>query len=274
MLTIRQALRMGAQSIDSITPALDTSVLLRHIIGKDELYIVINPEELITDEQEEKLREYIEIRNTGMPVAYILRNKEFMGLNFYVDERVLIPRPDTEILVEEVLRNVKLGSRILDIGTGSGAIAVSIAKLSPDTVVSAVDISEDALKVAEHNANRLGATVNFIKSDLFECVEGVFDIIVSNPPYIDEEEMSALESNVVDFEPHLALYGGEDGLEYYRKIIQGSIDFLGQSGILAFEIGFNQASSVSTIMESYGFENIEVLQDYSGKDRVVIGKKR
>lgn len=274
MLTIRQALRMGAQSVDSITPALDTSVLLRHIIGKDELYIIINPEELITDEQETKLKEYIEIRNTGMPVAYILKNKDFMGMNFYVDERVLIPRPDTEILVEKVLKNIKKGARILDIGTGSGAIAVSIAKLTPDTIVTAIDISDDALEVARYNANKLGAKVNFVKSDLFEHVEGPFDLIVSNPPYIDEEEMGMLESNVADFEPHLALYGGEDGLDYYRKIIQGSIDFLSQSGILAFEIGYNQAASVSQIMESYGFENIEVLQDYSEKDRVVIGKKR
>ncbi|KAA5805547.1 peptide chain release factor N(5)-glutamine methyltransferase, partial [Thermoanaerobacterium thermosaccharolyticum] len=201
--------------------------------------------------------------------------KHFMGLIFNVSPSVLIPRNDTEILVEEVLKRLKSGDTVLDIGTGSGAIAVSIAKYK-DVKVYAVDISDEALEVAKENAceNGVSDKVIFIKSDLFSSIpkDIKFDLIVSNPPYIRSNEINELQEEVKR-EPKIALDGGEDGLTFYRRIVKDSINYIKFGGIIAFEVGFNQAWDVKDILIDSGYSDIEVVKDLQGIDRVVLGKR-
>ena len=198
----------------------------------------------------------------------------FYGYDFKVDKNVLIPRLDTEILIEEIIKDIKSRSgeiSVLDIGTGSGAIAVSIQK-ETGTKVTAVDISKNALEIAKFNAEQNDAKIEFILSDLFENVKQKFDFIVSNPPYIETETIKSLDKEVVLNEPILALDGGADGLDFYKRIIADAPKYLKKNGRLYFEIGYNQASSVSELMKK-DFKNIKVLKDYGNNDRVVLGEK-
>lgn len=217
----------------------------------------------------------IEKRLKHIPLAYIFGKTEFYGLNFIVDENVLIPRIDTEILIEKLIDEINARSgdiEILDIGTGSGAIAVTVAK-ETKVKVTAVDVSPKALEIAKQNAKLNQVEVEFILSDLFENVgERKFDIIVSNPPYIETDEIDKLMPEVKDFEPILALDGGESGLEFYEKIVNSAPKFLKPNGKLFFEIGYNQGESVPNLMKGE-FKNIKVIKDYSNNDRVVMGEK-
>jgi len=244
------------------------------------LYIHLNLEKELTLEEKNNLINMIDERKKGRPIAYILGSREFMGLDFYVKEGVLIPRPDTEILVEEVINlcsNVK-NPTILDIGTGSGAISVSLAKYISNSKIYSLDISETALEVGKINAinNNVENQISFIKSNLFDSINDksiVFDIIVSNPPYIRKKDIPTLHTQVKDYEPYIALEGGEDGLDFYRKITEESVKYLKENGILAYEVGHDQALDVKDIMIKNGYQNITIMKDLSNIDRVVIGMK-
>jgi len=218
-------------------------------------------------------------RLNGEPIDYILGKKEFMGLEFKVNSKVLVPRPETEILTEEVLllarKFNKKDLKILDVGTGSGCIAVTLAKMIPSSKISAVDISDKALAVAKENAQRQGAKIDFMQSDLFSALDlsrGKYDIIISNPPYIRSNDLAGLQVEV-GHEPKIALDGGKDGLDFYRRIVPESVNFLNDGGILALEIGFDQLQSVKDIFaRANEFEVIKQAKDYSGHDRVILAK--
>lgn len=206
------------------------------------------------------------------PLQYILGETEFMGLTFHVEPGVLIPRANTEILVEKALAWMKPGARVLDIGTGSGAIAVSLAKLGRQAQVTAVDVSDRALEIARRNAERNGAAVEFVKSDCFSALKGrKYDMIVSNPPYISEDEMRGLMPEVTR-EPELALFGGADGLDFYRRISREAPEYLNEGGCLLFEIGWLQKEAVSALVKAHIGEPF-ALRDYGQNWRVVGAKK-
>ena len=214
----------------------------------------------------------IKQRINGRPLAYIINEKFFYGLSFYVDERVLIPRYDTEILVEEALGIINKGNetKVLDLCCGSGCIGLSVASNSDADVILS-DISDDALDVARINSGRLGLEeVSFVKSDLFEDVSGSFDVILSNPPYVTEEEYACLDNQVRDFEPESALLGG---LDFYRRIIPAAVDHLEKGGKLLLEIGCSQADDVSGILEENGYNDICCVKDLAQRDRVIICTK-
>lgn len=280
-MTIRDIIIKYSEELSNIsdTPRLDVELLLGKAIGDvDRLYIHLNINKELTKEQEDKFLGLIKDRLEGRPVAYIVGNREFMGLDFYVQEGVLIPRPDTEVLVEEIIELCKgrEGVNILDIGTGSGAITVSLAKYIKGSKLTSFDISDIALEIGKKNAisNEVDDNIDFIKSDLFTSIEGKdikFDIIVSNPPYIRKADIETLHTQVKDYEPYNALEGGEDGLDFYRNITKQSKTYLKQNGVLAYEVGHDQAEDVSKIMKNYGYTKIYTKKDIQGIDRVVIG---
>ena len=207
-------------------------------------------------------------------MQYLTGSTEFMGLPFFVNESVLIPRQDTEVLVETALAMMKPECRLLDMCTGSGCILLSLAKLGTVAEGVGVDISEGALKVAERNRENLGLPqVRLVHSNLFESVEGVFDMIVSNPPYIPTEDIEDLMREVRDHEPHLALDGSKDGLLFYRKLAEESGRYLVPGGSLLFEIGYDQGEAVSQLLDQAGFKDIHVKKDLAGLDRVVYAVK-
>ena len=258
---------------------LDARILLCKALGKDEIYLAINPTEEVDEKTETMFFDMVSRRMEGKPIAYITEEKEFMSLNFFVNENVLIPRPDTEHLAElaiEIAKEKQIND-IADFCTGSGALAISIGKNCPFASVTGYDISDNALKVAEKNKQKLNAVnVEFKKLDVLKDLEKMkekFSLVVSNPPYISADEMKTLPRDVDLFEPHLALFGGEDGLDFYKKIINDANCFLKPKGILAFEVGHTQAQDVSKIMEAE-FENIKIKKDYAGIDRVVWGIKK
>lgn len=280
-MTIKDIIIKYSEELNKIsdTPRLDVELLLAKAIGDvDRLYIHLNINKELTKEQEDKFLELIKDRLEGRPIAYIVGNREFMGLDFYVQEGVLIPRPDTEVLVEEIIDLCKDREdvNILDIGTGSGAITVSLAKYIKGSKLTSFDISDIALEIGKKNAisNEVDDSIEFIKSDLFTSIEGKnikFDIIVSNPPYIRKADIETLHTQVKDYEPYNALEGGDDGLDFYRNITKQSKMYLNKNGILAYEVGHDQAEDVSKIMRDNGYTKIYTKKDIQGIDRVVIG---
>lgn len=261
----------------SDTPRLDVELILQKVLNVDRLFIHLNLEKEVCDDDLEKFIKLINQRLQNRPVAYIVENREFMGLDFFVREGVLIPRPDTENLVEEIIKlcNDKENVEILDIGTGSGAISVSLSKYIKNSKVTSVDIEEIPLEVGKINAKNNNVEVCFLKSDLFSNIDKnhKFDVVVSNPPYITDEEIQTLHPQVKDYEPYLALFGGSDGLYFYKEITKQSLNYLKDGGILAYEVGHNQADEVCDIMKSYNFQKIYKKKDIQGIDRVVIGFK-
>ena len=237
---------------------------------RSELFLISE----FSDEELLKIENAISLRLEHIPLAYIFGKTNFYGYDFVVSKDVLIPRLDTEILVERLIKDINSNEKklsVLDIGTGSGAIAIAIKK-ETNANVCAVDVSKNALEIAKQNAKQNEVEVEFVLSNLFENLSGrKFDIIVSNPPYIESDIIKNLDKEVVENEPILALDGGEDGLDFYRKIVNDAPKFLNKGGMLYFEIGYNQADSVSKLMEN-SFKNIEVLKDYEGNDRVVLGE--
>ena len=249
--------------------------LMAFVLDQTKEWVVVNIE---SEVDEENYKKFVELKNKriqGTPLQYILGEQYFMGLKFLVNKDVLIPRPDTEVLVYEVLELVKeypKKLKILDLCTGSGCIAISLAKNVKNAEIFASDISEKALAVAEKNSELNGTDVKFMKSDMFgNIVEKDFDIIVSNPPYIASGDMAILSKEVLE-EPHSALDGGADGLDFYRKISENAINYLGKNGVLAFEIGYNQAEGIFDILRKFKYNNIRLVKDYSGNDRVVIAQ--
>lgn len=264
---------------------LDARLLLEHVCHTDRNDLLVHGERDVPEEDRKVYLEYIEKRKSHVPLQYITSEQQFMGLVFKVNEHVLIPRQDTEILVEEVLRFLHDGMDILDMCTGSGCILLSLLHYSNGCSGVGADISQEALAVAEKNAGILGGgkenganppneiPIKWIKSDLFENIEGTYDIIVSNPPYIPAGIIPSLMEEVRDYEPLAALDGKEDGLFFYRRIAAEAYGFLRSGGYLFFEIGYDQAEAVRRIMEENGYRDIVVVKDFAGLDRVVYGWK-
>lgn len=248
---------------------LDARLLLEKICDTDRNTLLSHGDMEVTKEQEASFFQWIEQRAKHIPLQHITGEQEFMGLCFLVNEHVLIPRQDTEILVEEVMKHLHDGMRILDMCTGSGCILLSLLKYSNDCTGLGVDISRAALQTAEENARLLDIPAEFKESNLFEQVEGRFDLLVSNPPYIERDVISTLMEEVREHDPMLALDGGEDGLDFYRRIITEAPEYLFRGGKILFEIGNEQAEAVSGLLAENGYTEIEVYKDYAGHDRVV-----
>ncbi|MFQ9114902.1 peptide chain release factor N(5)-glutamine methyltransferase [Eubacterium sp.] len=253
---------------------VDSWLLAEFVFGITRVKYYANMQMTVDGRSAEKYNELVNQRAGHIPLQHIIGTQEFMGLTFKVNENVLIPRQDTELLVENVVDYFGNDERtVLDMCTGSGCIAVSIDRLSKNSKVTAVDISEKALEVAQENNRLNNANVTFIQSDLFTNVTGKYDIIVSNPPYIRTDEIPKLMEEVKSHEPVMALDGMEDGLYFYKKICNEASDYLNDNGKIFFEIGYDQGDDVSEILRQNRFCNIEVLKDLSGNDRVVIARK-
>ena len=275
-MTIKQAITKGMIMLKSNnveSPKLKARLLLQYVLDKPRQYIIVYDNKEIDKQQQWQYFVNIEKLTKGIPLQHITHRQEFMKMDFFVDENVLIPRPDTEILVEEVIKIAQKynSPRILDLCTGSGAIAISLKKFVPNADITAVDISEKALEIAQKNAEKLEAKINFVKSDLFDKLDNKkFDIIVSNPPYIRKDEIKKL-SEEVQKEPKSALDGGEDGLDFYRIIAEQAINYLKTGSFLCFEIGYNQKNDVIKIIEDeQNYKNTYCKKDLYGNDRIII----
>lgn len=257
---------------------LDAKYLLLEAFEMDLAHFLLREQEQVpsTDGRTREYSDAVVARASRVPLQYLTGKQDFMGLTFHVDERVLIPRQDTETLAELVLReNPEENIRLLDLCTGSGCLAVSLAVLGGYEEVDAGDISPDALEVAEENGRRLGGNVHFVESDLFSALDPgkAYDVIVSNPPYIPTEVIEGLEPEVRDYEPRMALDGSGDGLAFYRRLAAESPSHLKPGGRLYLEIGWDQGESVEDLLRENGFEDIEVVRDDAGNCRVVRGKR-
>lgn len=257
-------------------PRMEAEILLAHILKKDRLYIAVHKNEEISPEHEAVFTSMCKRRALGEPLAYITGTKEFMSLEFEVCKSVLIPRPETELLAEYICdKYAETDAKIIDICTGSGAIACSIAHFLPKAYVEAVDISSDAICIAQKNArkNKVDGRINFYLADALLPIKSdiKFDVAVSNPPYIETHVIDSLMRDVRDFEPRIALDGGTDGLIFYEKIVDNIESILADGGELIFEIGYNQAEAVTSIMEQK-FKNIVLTKDRAGNDRMLSGQ--
>ena len=275
-MTIKQAITKGMIMLKSNnveSPKLKARLLLQYVLDKPRQYIIVYDNKEIDKQQQWQYFVNIEKLTKGIPLQHITHRQEFMKMDFFVDENVLIPRPDTEILVEEVIKIAQKynSPRILDLCTGSGAIAISLKKFVPNADITAVDISEKALEIAQKNAKKLETKINFLKSDLFDKLDNKkFDIIVSNPPYIRKDEIKKL-SEEVQKEPKIAVDGGEDGLDFYRIIAEQAINYLKTGSFLCFEIGYNQKNDVIKIIEDeQNYKNTYCKKDLYGNDRIII----
>ena len=308
--SLHEALRYGEQYLRDCgieDAASDAWLLLEFVTGIRRAFFLAERRSLMEEKSQERYFGLLKKRGSHIPLQHLTGEQEFMGLPFLVNEHVLIPRQDTEILVEEALKRVQPGMRILDLCTGSGCIAVSIAKLALDIVrqvktadfaqmngrhgntadggepehtdsrriitVDGSDVSSEALAVAQENIRRLGAPVRLMQSDLFEQVTDSYDMIVSNPPYIRTSVIEELSEEVRLHEPYGALDGKEDGLYFYRRITEESTGYLNPGGWLLFEIGYDQAEDVTGMMQSAGFVDVQVYRDLAGLDRVVAGRR-
>ncbi len=270
----REALEEGTAALEKAqidTARLDAWYLLEHVCHITRQYYYLHDGESLKDEEQQEYELAIRKRAERVPLQYITGEQEFMGMTFKVNPSVLIPRQDTEILVEEILKLCKPEDRVLDLCTGSGCIIISMVRNLPGLEAYAGDISRQAINVARENAKLNQTAVVFEKSNLFEAFSGKFDVIVSNPPYIPTAEIPKLMPEVRDFEPHEALDGLEDGLFFYRKIVAGSVEYLTEHGILCMEIGYDQGPAVVEMMKHFGFSDITVTKDLAGLDRVVRG---
>jgi len=289
---VAEALRWAADFLEFHRvpdPHIDAGVLLAYALGWERKELFIHPERVLSGVEMERFRRMIDRRARREPVQYIVGEVEFLGRRFKVDRDVLIPRPETELLVEEAIDSLEKEDRdggergitVLDLCTGSGCIAVSIAREIPYSRVYAVDISEGALEVARENAERhgVGDRIIFLPGDLFEGIEhlgleGEIDLVISNPPYVSKKDIETLQPEVKEYEPLQALYGGEDGLDFYRKIIEESPFYLAHDGFLILEIGYDQSDNVVRLLEEEGsYRWIEVKKDLAGIDRIIKARK-
>ena len=273
-MTYRQMLEKGKILLkDSKAEEYDNDAfeLLSFVTGISRTDFLLKSNEELPEEYEKKYNELIRKRSTRYPLQYITGEAWFYGRKFYVDENVLIPRFDTENLVEWIIKEEKNSKRFLDMCTGSGCIAVTIKEELKGAEAFASDLSGEALKVASKNADIIGSHIDFIQSDLYENITGRYDFIVSNPPYIESKVIDTLMPEVKEYEPYMALDGGEDGLFFYREIIKNAPKFLNPGGRLYFEIGYDQAESVGKLLDESGFKDIEVRKDLAGNDRCIRG---
>ena len=272
-MTLSGLLREGREALQAAgIPEwdLDAWYLLEYAAHCTKNEYFLRPEKEVLPQEKQLYRTLIRKRSAHIPLQYLTGSQEFMGLSFFVDENVLIPRQDTEILVEEALRALGSGMRVLDVCTGSGCILLSLLKLCAGLEGTGTDLSEKALQVAGENARRLGVEASFVQGDLFEPVSGKYDCIVSNPPYIASREVDVLMEEVRDHEPRMALDGGEDGLYFYRKIAVQSPKYLNDRGRIFLEIGFDQGETVAGLLAP-AFDEVRIVQDLAGLDRVVCG---
>lgn len=273
-MTYREAVDLGEKVLsmaDIADAKTDAWLLLEMVCKIDRSFYYLHMEEDLPEEQLSEYQIALRKRAEHVPLQYIVGETEFMGLKFKVNSSVLIPRQDTETLVEEALKVVKPGMRILDLCTGSGCIIVSILHNVADVEGYAVDISKQALNVAKENAKLNEVSVIFEPSDLFDHVTGTFDVIVSNPPYIRSSEIIKLMPEVQSFEPMEALDGKEDGLYFYRRIVSECKEYLNPDGRILFEIGYDQGAEVSALLQEAGFREVSVIKDLARNDRVVTG---
>jgi len=258
-------------------PQLDSEILLSNLIKKDKKHIILNPKELLNLEQLDKFKNLIERRKTGEPIAYLINKKEFWKDEFLVNKDVLIPRPDTELIIEQVLKIYSKDAQlqVLDIGTGSGCILLSILKERINFYGTGIDISKKSINVSKFNAKQLNLTnrVKFFHSGVDNFKIGKYDLIVSNPPYIELLNLRYLEKDVVNFEPKLALSGGLDGFSKIRKVINKAKNLIKKNGKFILEIGFNQKNKVKQILKKEGFYVNKAIKDYGNNDRCIISTK-
>ncbi len=277
-MLMQDALKKGIAILKNANIAsykLDAEVIMMFILNIDKVKLITTNSELSNSEKVNFFNKISE-RENYKPISYITNKAYFMDYEFYVDERVLIPRGDTEILIELAAKYMKKNdySSIIDIGTGSGCIPISLSLLT-NCKALAVDISKDALEVAKINCNNynLSNDITLINSNLFENIKSKVDVLISNPPYINKNDMDCLMKDVINFEPTNALYGGIDGLHFYKKIIQQSHNFINDNGMIFFEIGYDQGDSVKNLLLEKNFKDVTVQKDYKGFDRVVYAKK-
>ena len=274
-MTYREAVEFGTKCLtDAGVPdaALDAWYLLQMVCKIERSYYYVHGEEDITQDAQKEYEIAVQKRAEHIPLQYIIGEQEFMGLRFKVNSNVLIPRQDTETLVEQVLTIVKPGMKVLDLCTGSGCVLISVLKNAPELTGMGSDISKTALLVAKENAKLHEVDAEWVRSDLFDNITETFDVIMANPPYIPTGEILSLMPEVRDFEPENALDGGADGLDFYRKIAGQVKDYLNPGGYVYMEIGYDQGEAVSELMRNAGFTEVEVIKDLARNDRVVKGK--
>lgn len=268
-MTYKDLYEKGKKELNGEEASNETLILLESVLGTSRNELFINPDRIVNEEDEKLFWKYVDRRKTGEPVQYITGVAPFYGLDLYTDPHVLIPRFDTEVLVEEIIKVTKPGYKVLDVCTGSGCILAGLLSNVRDVIADGVDISDYAIDLAKRNLDKYSLQADIYKSDLFGNVSGKYDIIVSNPPYIETEVIEGLEEQVKDFEPRLALDGGKDGLDFYRIIVKESVNYLNDNGKVLFEIGFNQGKAVKELLEKEGFNQIKIIKDLCGNDRVV-----
>lgn len=274
-MTYREAVEFGTKCLtDAGVPdaALDAWYLLQMVCKIERSYYYVHGEEDITQDAQKEYEIAVQKRAEHIPLQYIIGEQEFMGLRFKVNSNVLIPRQDTETLVEQVLKIVKPGMKVLDLCIGSGCVLISVLKNAPELTGMGSDISKTALLVAKENAKLHEVDAEWVRSDLFDNITETFDVIMANPPYIPTGEILSLMPEVRDFEPENALDGGADGLDFYRKIAGQVKDYLNPGGYVYMEIGYDQGEAVSELMRNAGFTEVEVIKDLARNDRVVKGK--
>lgn len=280
--SIARVLRFASEDFEKrkfASPRLDAELLLAHVLGVDRVRLILDAARPLSEQELQAYRELIKRRRRGEPVAYLRGQREFYGRSFRVDRRVLVPRPETELLVEVALTRTRprsLYGRALDLCTGSGCVATTFARERRTWRVTGSDISEAALQVARENALRLGAIYNtdFVQGDLFEAVATLarFELITANAPYIPHADIAGLDSDVRDFEPKLALDGGDDGLMLIRRIVEQAPSHLNPGGILVLEVGHDQAPRVADLLQARGFAAVQTQKDYGGHQRIVSGR--
>ena len=274
-MTYREAVEFGTKCLtDAGVPdaALDAWYLLQMVCKIERSYYYVHGEEDITQDAQKEYEIAVQKRAEHIPFQDIIGEQEFMGLRFKVNSNVLIPRQDTETLVEQVLKIVKPGMKVLDLCTGSGCVLISVLKNAPELTGMGSDISKTALLVAKENAKLHEVDAEWVRSDLFDNITETFDVIMANPPYIPTGEILSLMPEVRDFEPENALDGGADGLDFYRKIAGQVKDYLNPGGYVYMDIGYDQGEAVSELMRNAGFTEVEVIKDLARNDRVVKGK--
>ena len=279
--TIFEVMKWGQQVLEEHgrpDANIDAKLLMKHLLGFDETKLLLERHQKLAEHLKESYTYVIAKRAQGIPLQYITKNQEFMGLTFYVDHRVLIPRQDTETLIEHLIeKNKKEQFKTgVDIGTGSGCISISLVNYIDELCMTAIDLSEGALEVAEKNAkaHQVADRIKFLQSDVLEAYnkDEKVDLVVSNPPYISEVDCRTLMQEVIGHEPRMALTDEGDGLSFYKRITHDAKAILKPRGTIAYEIGYDQGQAVKTILEDAGFIEVEVHQDLAGKDRVVIAR--
>ena len=257
-------------SKDIENPKLDSEYIISHVLGMSMLELNLHQDDNITEDNLVLIQNMIFRRGKNEPLQYILGETDFYGLTFKVNEHVLIPRPETELLVEKIIKENPAVEEILEIGTGSGAIAIALTANIKNAKIEAVDISNEALQIARENAAKNKVNINFFCSDIFENVIGKYDLIISNPPYIPGKEYQYLSREIREYEPSIALLADDNGLTFYKKILCSAKDYLTEKGKIYFEIGYSLSESIKKVAEENGFRNIETVKDLNGFDRMMV----